>query len=123
MTPRTYFIIRYTPSFKDSTLCFFIRSVSEDVVLTDHVSFYLFSLSCGEKAVSVRSLLLAAVCITLAVVWGVYRNDDRSRTHVFCDRFVTCVMYCFRFSDLWFYSFHTSIYQSDLNVRLEKLQK
>ncbi|XP_055030287.2 signal peptide peptidase-like 2A isoform X1 [Misgurnus anguillicaudatus] len=35
------------------------------------------SLSCREKTVSVRSLLLAAVCITLAVIWGVYRNDDR----------------------------------------------
>ncbi|KAG7483130.1 signal peptide peptidase-like 2A isoform X2 [Solea senegalensis] len=26
---------------------------------------------------SVRSLVLAAVCITIAVVWGVYRNEDR----------------------------------------------
>uniref|UniRef100_A0A672JND2 PA domain-containing protein n=1 Tax=Salarias fasciatus TaxID=181472 RepID=A0A672JND2_SALFA len=26
---------------------------------------------------SVRSLLLAAVCISIAVVWGVYRNEDR----------------------------------------------
>ncbi|MCI4378870.1 hypothetical protein PGIGA_G00221320 [Pangasianodon gigas] len=33
--------------------------------------------SCGEKSFSVRNLLLAAVCITLAVVWGVYRNEDR----------------------------------------------
>ncbi|XP_036420471.1 signal peptide peptidase-like 2A isoform X2 [Colossoma macropomum] len=32
---------------------------------------------CGERSCSVRSLLLAAVCITLAVVWGVYRNEDR----------------------------------------------
>lgn len=36
-----------------------------------------FSLSCSGRTVSVRSLLLAAVCITLSVVWGVYRNDDR----------------------------------------------
>ncbi|CAK6967256.1 signal peptide peptidase-like 2A isoform X4 [Scomber scombrus] len=26
---------------------------------------------------SVRSLILAAVCITIAVIWGVYRNEDR----------------------------------------------
>ncbi|XP_059210764.1 signal peptide peptidase-like 2A isoform X2 [Centropristis striata] len=26
---------------------------------------------------SVRSLILAAVCITIAVLWGVYRNEDR----------------------------------------------
>lgn len=26
---------------------------------------------------SVRSLILAAVCISIAVVWGVYRNEDR----------------------------------------------
>ncbi|XP_052008378.1 signal peptide peptidase-like 2A isoform X2 [Xyrauchen texanus] len=35
------------------------------------------SVSCRGKTLSVRSLLLAAVCITLAVIWGVYRNDDR----------------------------------------------
>ncbi|XP_051725759.1 signal peptide peptidase-like 2A isoform X2 [Ctenopharyngodon idella] len=35
------------------------------------------SVSCRERSVSVRSLLLAAVCITLSVIWGVYRNDDR----------------------------------------------
>ncbi|XP_072551287.1 signal peptide peptidase-like 2A isoform X2 [Salminus brasiliensis] len=35
------------------------------------------SVTCGERSCSVRSLLLAAVCITLAVVWGVYRNEDR----------------------------------------------
>ncbi|XP_067246799.1 signal peptide peptidase-like 2A [Chanodichthys erythropterus] len=35
------------------------------------------SVSFRERSVSVRSLLLAAVCITLSVIWGVYRNDDR----------------------------------------------
>uniref|UniRef100_A0A9J8D819 Signal peptide peptidase like 2A n=1 Tax=Cyprinus carpio carpio TaxID=630221 RepID=A0A9J8D819_CYPCA len=35
------------------------------------------SVSCRERSVSVRALLLAAVCITLSVIWGVYRNDDR----------------------------------------------
>uniref|UniRef100_A0A8C1HYU6 Signal peptide peptidase like 2A n=1 Tax=Cyprinus carpio carpio TaxID=630221 RepID=A0A8C1HYU6_CYPCA len=30
-----------------------------------------------KRSVSVRALLLAAVCITLSVIWGVYRNDDR----------------------------------------------
>ncbi|XP_060734442.1 signal peptide peptidase-like 2A isoform X3 [Tachysurus vachellii] len=35
------------------------------------------SVSCREKSCSVRNLLLVAVCITLAVVWGVYRNEDR----------------------------------------------
>ncbi|KAG9352238.1 hypothetical protein JZ751_020651 [Albula glossodonta] len=33
--------------------------------------------SCLGKVFSVRSLLLAAVCVTVAVVWGVYRNEDR----------------------------------------------
>ncbi|XP_036819164.1 signal peptide peptidase-like 2A isoform X5 [Oncorhynchus mykiss] len=28
-------------------------------------------------SVSVRSVLLSAVCVTVAVVWGVYRNEDR----------------------------------------------
>ncbi|KAI7802855.1 signal peptide peptidase-like 2A [Triplophysa rosa] len=41
------------------------------------MGFGTLSLSCSGKTVCVRSLLLAAVCITLAVVWGVYRNDDR----------------------------------------------
>ncbi|XP_041750789.2 signal peptide peptidase-like 2A isoform X1 [Coregonus clupeaformis] len=29
------------------------------------------------RSVSVRSVLLSAVCVTVAVVWGVYRNEDR----------------------------------------------
>uniref|UniRef100_A0A8B9HLY3 PA domain-containing protein n=1 Tax=Astyanax mexicanus TaxID=7994 RepID=A0A8B9HLY3_ASTMX len=37
----------------------------------------IYYVSCGERSCSLRSLLLAAVCITLAVVWGVYRNEDR----------------------------------------------
>ncbi|XP_051953405.1 signal peptide peptidase-like 2A isoform X2 [Xyrauchen texanus] len=41
------------------------------------VGFGTLSVSCRGKTLSVRSLLLAAVCITLAVIWGVYRNDDR----------------------------------------------
>ncbi|TRZ01992.1 hypothetical protein DNTS_024162 [Danionella cerebrum] len=35
------------------------------------------SVSCGERTVSLRSLFVAAVCITLSVIWGVYRNDER----------------------------------------------
>uniref|UniRef100_A0AAY4EKG7 Signal peptide peptidase like 2A n=1 Tax=Denticeps clupeoides TaxID=299321 RepID=A0AAY4EKG7_9TELE len=35
------------------------------------------SFSCQNRTISVRSLLLAALCITVAVVWGVYRNEDR----------------------------------------------
>ncbi|XP_076850049.1 signal peptide peptidase-like 2A isoform X2 [Brachyhypopomus gauderio] len=35
------------------------------------------NISCGERSCSMRSLLLTCVCITLAVVWGVYRNEDR----------------------------------------------
>ncbi|KAI2647824.1 Signal peptide peptidase-like 2A [Labeo rohita] len=35
------------------------------------------AVSCSGKSVSIRSLLLAAVCITLSVIWGVYRNEDR----------------------------------------------
>ncbi|XP_062860682.1 signal peptide peptidase-like 2A isoform X2 [Trichomycterus rosablanca] len=35
------------------------------------------SVQCGERSCSVRNLMVAAVSITLAVVWGVYRNEDR----------------------------------------------
>ncbi|CAL8349629.1 unnamed protein product [Merluccius merluccius] len=31
----------------------------------------------SRSPISVRSLILAAVCISVAVVWGVYRNEDR----------------------------------------------
>lgn len=33
--------------------------------------------SVGKWNFSVRSIILAAVCITIAVIWGVYRNEDR----------------------------------------------
>lgn len=39
------------------------------------VSFSRFSVR--NWNFSVRSLLLAAVCISISVVWGVYRNEDR----------------------------------------------
>ncbi|KAI9545205.1 hypothetical protein NQZ68_038518 [Dissostichus eleginoides] len=35
------------------------------------------SFSIRNHNFSVRSIILAAVCITIAVVWGVYRNEDR----------------------------------------------
>ncbi|XP_074523285.1 signal peptide peptidase-like 2A isoform X2 [Halichoeres trimaculatus] len=35
------------------------------------------SFSVRNWTFSVRSLILAAVCISIAVVWGVYRNEDR----------------------------------------------
>ncbi|XP_030622137.1 signal peptide peptidase-like 2A isoform X2 [Chanos chanos] len=35
------------------------------------------SFSVRDSTCSVRSLLLGAVCVTVAVVWGVYRNEDR----------------------------------------------
>lgn len=37
------------------------------------------SSSCSIRSwsLSLRSLLLAALCISVAVVWGVYRNEDR----------------------------------------------
>uniref|UniRef100_UPI0037E82ED1 signal peptide peptidase-like 2A isoform X2 n=1 Tax=Semicossyphus pulcher TaxID=241346 RepID=UPI0037E82ED1 len=35
------------------------------------------SFSVRNWTFSVRSLILAAVCITIAVIWGVYRNEDR----------------------------------------------
>ncbi|XP_062404860.1 signal peptide peptidase-like 2A isoform X3 [Sardina pilchardus] len=35
------------------------------------------SFSCLSKDFSVRSLVLAALCVSVAVVWGVYRNEDR----------------------------------------------
>lgn len=36
-----------------------------------------FSFSIKNWRLSLRSLVLAAVCISVAVVWGVYRNEDR----------------------------------------------
>uniref|UniRef100_A0A3Q3K384 PA domain-containing protein n=1 Tax=Monopterus albus TaxID=43700 RepID=A0A3Q3K384_MONAL len=39
---------------------------------------------------SVRSLILAAVCISIAVVWGVYRNEDR-----YCQDIHKSVMFFF----------------------------
>ncbi|XP_017274255.1 signal peptide peptidase-like 2A isoform X2 [Kryptolebias marmoratus] len=35
------------------------------------------SVSVRDKSISVRSVLLAAACISIVVVWGVYRNEDR----------------------------------------------
>lgn len=35
------------------------------------------SFTIRNSTFSVRSLILAAVCITIAVIWGVYRNEDR----------------------------------------------
>lgn len=35
------------------------------------------SFSCLSKEFSVRSLVLLALCVSVAVVWGVYRNEDR----------------------------------------------
>uniref|UniRef100_A0A8C8DQC8 PA domain-containing protein n=1 Tax=Oryzias sinensis TaxID=183150 RepID=A0A8C8DQC8_9TELE len=38
----------------------------------------LDKLGCGTfSSFSARSILLAAVCITIAVIWGVYRNEER----------------------------------------------
>uniref|UniRef100_A0A7N6BYW1 PA domain-containing protein n=1 Tax=Anabas testudineus TaxID=64144 RepID=A0A7N6BYW1_ANATE len=56
--------------------------------LTEHataarvfVFFSMFSVSSSFSVrncnISVRSLILAAVCITIAVIWGVYRNEER----------------------------------------------
>lgn len=43
----------------------------------DKIGCGTLSFSFRNKTVSVRSILLAAVCISVAVVWGVYRNEDR----------------------------------------------
>ncbi|KAM4592652.1 signal peptide peptidase-like 2A isoform 2-T2 [Odontesthes bonariensis] len=43
----------------------------------DKVGCGTLSVSVRNKNFSVRSVLLAAVCISIAVVWGVYRNEDR----------------------------------------------
>ncbi|XP_014840624.1 PREDICTED: signal peptide peptidase-like 2A isoform X2 [Poecilia mexicana] len=47
-----------------------------DAVL-DLIRCGTLSFSVYNKNLSVRSILLAAVCITVAVIWGVYRNEDR----------------------------------------------
>ncbi|XP_036391767.1 signal peptide peptidase-like 2A isoform X2 [Megalops cyprinoides] len=46
-------------------------------ILLEKIGFGNGSFSCQGNTFSVRSLLLAAVCITVAVLWGVYRNEDR----------------------------------------------
>ncbi|XP_029903992.1 signal peptide peptidase-like 2A isoform X2 [Myripristis murdjan] len=43
----------------------------------DKMGCYPGSFSIRSWNLSVRSLILAAFCITIAVVWGVYRNEDR----------------------------------------------
>uniref|UniRef100_A0A668TC07 PA domain-containing protein n=1 Tax=Oreochromis aureus TaxID=47969 RepID=A0A668TC07_OREAU len=43
----------------------------------DKIGCGTLSFSVRNWNFSVRSLLLAAVCISIAVVWGVYRNEDR----------------------------------------------
>ncbi|MED6246235.1 hypothetical protein ATANTOWER_014742, partial [Ataeniobius toweri] len=42
----------------------------------DKIGCGTLSFSVRNKSFSVRSILLAAVCISVAVVWGVYRNED-----------------------------------------------
>ncbi|KAJ7994829.1 hypothetical protein DPEC_G00253520 [Dallia pectoralis] len=37
----------------------------------------LMSVTVLGKSISMRTVLLSAVCVTVAVVWGVYRNEDR----------------------------------------------
>lgn len=41
------------------------------------ISLFFPRFSIRTYTFSVRSLILAAVCITITVIWGVYRNDDR----------------------------------------------
>lgn len=50
-----------------------------DLQLLVFVLAFLFLLSFSIRSwkLSLRSLVLAAVCISVAVVWGVYRNEDR----------------------------------------------
>ncbi|XP_023188331.1 signal peptide peptidase-like 2A isoform X3 [Xiphophorus maculatus] len=46
-----------------------------DAVL-DLIRCGTLSFSVRNKSFSVRSILLASVCISVAVIWGVYRNED-----------------------------------------------
>ncbi|KAM3876924.1 signal peptide peptidase-like 2A [Diretmus argenteus] len=43
----------------------------------DQIGCGTLSFSIRTWSFSVRSLILAAMCISIAVVWGVYRNEDR----------------------------------------------
>ncbi|XP_024151508.1 signal peptide peptidase-like 2A isoform X1 [Oryzias melastigma] len=47
-----------------------------DAVL-DKIGCGTFNFTVKNRSFSVRSILLAAVCITIAVIWGVYRNEER----------------------------------------------
>lgn len=46
------------------------------------LSYFPPSFSCLSKEISVRSLVLLAMCVSVAVVWGVFRNEDRYRLEV-----------------------------------------
>lgn len=69
---------------KQSTLCYFLflKCLSLPNVSCWKPLFILISVPFSSFSIriwnlSVRSLILAAVCISIAVVWGVYRNEDR----------------------------------------------
>uniref|UniRef100_A0A3P9LM44 PA domain-containing protein n=1 Tax=Oryzias latipes TaxID=8090 RepID=A0A3P9LM44_ORYLA len=47
-----------------------------DAVL-DKLGCGTFSFTVKNSSFSARSILLAAVCISIAVIWGVYRNEER----------------------------------------------
>lgn len=51
---------------------FFCFDAVLDLIGCGTVRFSVRNCNC-----SVRSIILAAVCITIAVIWGVYRNEDR----------------------------------------------
>uniref|UniRef100_A0A3B4WMG8 Signal peptide peptidase-like 2A n=1 Tax=Seriola lalandi dorsalis TaxID=1841481 RepID=A0A3B4WMG8_SERLL len=56
---------------------FCLASASALLCLFECVDVSFSSFSIRNWNFSVRSLILAAVCISIAVVWGVYRNEDR----------------------------------------------
>ncbi|XP_039628768.1 signal peptide peptidase-like 2A isoform X2 [Polypterus senegalus] len=45
-------------------------------VLLEKVPYGRCSFSCRSKTVEIRMILLGAACITLSVIWAVYRNED-----------------------------------------------
>lgn len=58
-----------------------VRSCSAGPVCVGLTAAFALSVSSSFSIrswkLSLRSLLLAALCISVAVVWGVYRNEDR----------------------------------------------
>ncbi|KAG2470476.1 TRPM7 protein, partial [Polypterus senegalus] len=68
--------VSVAPLFDSSILVLFLIGVLT-VALGGYWSGAAERFSCRSKTVEIRMILLGAACITLSVIWAVYRNEDR----------------------------------------------